>query len=118
MLWPLSEDFDTGFLLNRELIQISIGVYQVIFAFAQNLTIAVEDRFVLHEPTGETTWKPCLGCEAGRAASLLGHRTTRAVRNGSGIQLWFDRGFSLEITPTDEPCESFQINDNGRMILV
>lgn len=45
MLYELAKDADLTFLRGRELIQVAIGIYQVVFRFDQNVTISVEDSF-------------------------------------------------------------------------
>lgn len=118
MLSPLPDDFDLGFLEGRELIQVSIGLYQVIFSFFQNLTISIEDRFVFDGPSGRATWQQGETQAAAQTVALLGGRITRVLRRSSTIELQFDNSCSLSITPTDAPYESFQITHEGRTIVV
>ena len=118
MLYPLRDDVDLSFLNERELIQLSIGMHQVIFSFLNDLTITVEDRFVIEEPTGQTAWKPEAINEAARAVCLLGRTTKGVRRSGSALDLEFGAGYSLAITPVENEHESYQINDGGRLFIV
>ena len=118
MLYPLGDDVDLSFLEGRELIQVSIGIYQVIFGFAGELTITVEVCFVIEEPKGQTTWKPEAINEASRTVCLLGRTTKEVRRSGSALELQFGDGYSLTIRPVESRYESYQINDGRRLLIV
>ena len=118
MLYPLGDDIDLSFLEGQELIQVSIGIYQVIFSFVRDLTITVEDRFVIEEPTGQTIWTPEAINEASRTVCLLGRTTNGVRRNASALDLQFGGGYSLAITPVESGYESYQINHGGRVFIV
>jgi hypothetical protein len=116
MLYPLGDDVDLSFLEGRELIQVSIGIYQV--SFSKELTITVEDCFVIDEPKGQTTWKPEAIHEASRTVCLLGRTTKEVRRSGSALELQFGDGYSLAIRPVESRFESYQINDGRRLFIV
>lgn len=118
MLWPLKEDVDLSFLVGRELIQVSIGIYQVIFGFVGDLTISVEDCFEIEEPSRRITWIPEAVREAAQAVCLLGRNTEGIRRSDSVIELSFSGGYSLRIRPTNTNYESFQINNRGKLYIV
>jgi hypothetical protein len=53
----LRKDDDLNFLNGRECIQIAIGVYQVQFAFDEDVRISVEGEFRYFEGADELVWE-------------------------------------------------------------
>jgi hypothetical protein len=44
-MYGLKKTIDLGFLMDREVGQVAIGMYQVVFSFDEDVTIAVEGEF-------------------------------------------------------------------------
>jgi hypothetical protein len=110
MLYSLSEDADLSFLGERELIQVAIGLYQVIFCFDQEVSISVEDRFEITSKSETWTWTPGAKNVAESLVALLG-RVVEKVRvlPRSRVELAFSGGMQLVITPENHDYESYQI---------
>jgi hypothetical protein len=52
------EDVDLSFLNGRELVQVRIGLYQVIFNFDEHVAISVERKFRYFDGQDEWRWQP------------------------------------------------------------
>ncbi len=110
MLYSLSEEADLSFLNQRELIQIAIGVYQVIFHFDHNISISVEDRFEIDSGAEVVVWTPGAKNVAESMVALLGNVVEQArVLPLSCVALHFSSGVRLVIKPEASTYESYQI---------
>jgi hypothetical protein len=57
-MYGLREGMDLSFLRGREVIQIAIGVHQVIFAFDGDIGISLESEFcTARDSAGSSTWR-------------------------------------------------------------
>lgn len=54
--YGLRKDIDLTFLIDREVIQVAIGVYQVQFHFDQDVCISVQSSFTYSDSQQEWTW--------------------------------------------------------------
>jgi len=119
MIYSLGENQDLSFLEERELEQVAIGVYQVIFNFDQNMSIMVEDRFEFSSGSEVHVWKPGATSVAGITASLLGEKVKKVrVGSGSSVELVFSGNKRLMLTPEKSRYESYQITHRGGSIIV
>lgn len=118
-MYGLKEGTDLSFLKGRELIQLAIGCYQVIFAFDQETSISVESGYELHTNEGVTVWTPGKVQTAVSALGLLGRAITEVQGEVSGtLTLTFSGGDLLIISDSSKHYESYQITKPGCTIVV
>lgn len=67
----LKGNIDLSFLIDREVIQVAIGINQVIFAFDEDVTVSVEGQFEYSAAVGSVQWKPGAIHVAARSVGLL-----------------------------------------------
>jgi hypothetical protein len=77
-MYGLEKQIDLSFFAGREIIQVAIGVYQVQFAFDEDVTISAESEFRYFDGKAEWIWRPEPGSAsiAARAVALLGATIT------------------------------------------
>jgi hypothetical protein len=81
------KSIDLGFLRGREVGQVAIGMYQVIFGFSEDVTIAVEGEFGYSRGREKYTWKPEPGAAhiAACTVALLGATITSFEGHEDGM---------------------------------
>jgi hypothetical protein len=118
-MYGLTESIDLSFLNGRELIQIAIGRYQVIFAFDEQVTISVESSYEFRSEAGISVWTPGATQAAAAVLGLLGAIVTKAQGMTDGtLTLIFAGEKSIVILDTSKTFESYQINKPGSTIVV
>jgi uncharacterized protein DUF6188 len=118
-MYGLRSDIDLNFLIGREVIQIAIGVYQIIFAFDEDTTLSVEAEFLYSDGRTESTWKPGASHIAASTVSLLGATVVSFERNESGtLELLFSNGHRLVVRDSSKEFESYHITRPGETIVV
>jgi hypothetical protein len=120
-MYGLSKDLDLNFLNGREVVQVDIGVYQIQFAFDEDVIIYVESQFNYFDGQEEWIWKPEPGAAqiAARTVSLLSATIQNFDRQGNGtLILTFSNGGRLTILDSSPECESYQITRPGQTIVV
>jgi Family of unknown function (DUF6188) len=110
---------DLAFLNGREMVQVAIGVYQVIFAFDEEVTISVEYHFRYVPSSGSySDWKPGAKDAGAPALELLGSKVEQAQVGEDGtLELALSGGQRLVITSEDKGQESYHITRRGEMIV-
>jgi hypothetical protein len=68
-MYGLDTDVDLSFLRNREVIQVAVGLHQIVFAFDGEINVSVEGKCELRSSSRSTVW---LREPSGDAASMLG----------------------------------------------
>ena len=115
----LSADIDLSFLIGREVVQVSIGVAQIIFHFDDCVDISVESEFKIRRQGTLSAWevgKPNTACDA---LSLIGCKTDGVEGRLDGtLTMNFTGGISLIILDTNKEYESYQITKVGATIVV
>jgi len=115
----LKKDVDLSFLTGREVVQVAIGMYQVIFAFDEDVSISVEGAFTYSDRARETVWKPTSPDAAASAVVLLGTKVEQAKGEENGtLTLTFSNGGCLTIPDSSREYESYQITRPGETIVV
>jgi hypothetical protein len=118
-MYGLNRSIDLSFLRNRELIQVAIGLHQVIFAFDDDVTISVEGQFEHVSPMGSTEWRPGASELAANAVKLLGATVKSVVGQENGtLELAFSNGNCLIVRDVSSDYESYQITRRGQTIIV
>jgi hypothetical protein len=120
-MYGLNKDIDLKFLNGRESIQIAIGVYQIQFAFDEDVRVSVEGEFRYFDGGTEVVWKPEPDFPqiAARTVALLGAtiESFEGRENGT-LTLIFSNGHRLIIPDSSQEYESYTITCPGRTIVV
>jgi len=120
-MYGLKSHIDLSFLNGREVGQVAIGVFQIIFGFDGDMTISVEGEFRYFNGESELVWKAKPGSAhiAARAVALLGATIENfdAHENGT-LVLAFSNGHRLTILDSSQQYESYQITRPGQIIVV
>jgi hypothetical protein len=120
-MYGLRKDIDLGFLRDREVIQVAIGVYQIQFGFDEDVRISVEGQFAYFDGQEEWVWKPEQGAAqiAARTVALLGAtiQSFEGQENGT-LTLMFSNGQRLTIVDNSKEYESYDITRPGKTIVV
>lgn len=118
-MYGLSIETDVSFLINRELIQVCIGLYQVILNFDESVSISLECDFE-HLFQNETLIENnTLPTSASTLLKLLGAKISDINNQGNGnLELVFSNDSVLRIFDSNEDEESYQIVFDGKEIVV
>ena len=115
----LNHNMDVQFLRGRELIQIAIGLYQVIFVFDDEITISVENHFRYIAFENSVEWLPGAKHIAGKTIELLGGLIEEicSLENGT-LEIKFGNGHHLVFNAESTGFESYQITKRGEIIVI
>jgi hypothetical protein len=108
-MYGLNKDINLSFLGGREVGQVAIGIYQIIFGFDEDVTISAYSQFNYFDGRDEWIWKPEPGVVqiAARTLSLLGTtiENFEGHENGS-LSLVFANGQRLIFLDSSKEYES------------
>jgi uncharacterized protein DUF6188 len=117
----LSKDVDLNFLNGRQVEQVAIGVYEIIFGFDEDVKITAYSQISYFDGQEEWIWKPEPGAAqiAARTVSLLGAtiQSFEGQENGT-LSLMFSNGQRLTILDSSKEYESYDITRHGSTIVV
>jgi hypothetical protein len=118
-MYGLDTTIDLSFLMGRELIQIAIGIHQVIFVFDHSTSLAVESEFSLTWREGASIWRAGMPTAAAPALRLLGAAVdgVRGQEDGT-LEIEFSGGNSLKVLDNKKEFESYTITRPGQTIVV
>jgi hypothetical protein len=106
-------------LRHREVIQIAIGVYQVIFCFDKDVEVSVEGHFNYVHNSVAVDWYPQAIQVAAMTVELLGSNVLDVQKvDDDGLRLSFSNGDLLTITRPNQNFESYQVTGTGVGIIV
>lgn len=109
----------TELLQNKEIVQLAIGVYQVVFGFVEDIALSVESCFRYVSDSETVEWRPREIQAAAKAAKLIGHTVVTAKENDDGsLQLSFSNGDLLTVVRTGDGFESYQVTGHGVTLVV
>ena len=119
-MYGIGDKNSCNLLIDKELIQICIGLYHLILKFADNLAISAECELCLKYPDGseikildhEPVNFACLTCLLGRVVENV------KVEDDEELSLFFSGGFQLSIFDSNKSEESFTISMNGYEMVV
>jgi hypothetical protein len=120
-MYGFKKEIDLSFLAGRELIQVTIGSFQVQFRFDEDVAVSVEAEFRYFDGQQEWIWRrePSSPPIAGRAAAMLGARITSFESSENGtLALTFSNGHRLTIVDAFKEYESYDITRPGHTIIV
>lgn len=109
----------TELLQNREVVQLAIGVYQVVFGFDGDIALSVESCFRYASDSETVEWRPREIHAATKTAKLIGHTVTNVHESEDGsLQLSFSNGDLLTVMRTGNGFESYQLTGRGVTLVV
>ncbi|HWA94406.1 MAG TPA: DUF6188 family protein [Terracidiphilus sp.] len=120
-MYGLNEDVDLEFLDGRELIQLCVGVHQLIFNFDELVTISVEGKFSYFDSDHEAVLQPTpqTSTSIARTAALLGSSIKKYTSAADGtLILEFSNQHRLTLFDSDPRFEAYTIKSPGRTIVV
>lgn len=116
-MFGLPEDFDGSFLVGRSLLQVCIGLHEVIFRFDEDVDITVESEFrVAVGGEGQVFESPPEGGAASLALLQQVVSEARGTKDGT-LTLVFPSGV-LELYDTSANYESYQVRGHGELYVV
>jgi hypothetical protein len=113
-VYGLKDDADVMFLLDRELLQVRIGKYNIELCFDGDVAIDVECKISLDEADRIS------GLRAATALlTLIGSRIRKLRIPGDGdLVLEFDEGPSLTLHDSNRNFESYQLRGPAKHVIV
>lgn len=118
-MYGLPPDFDPGFFVGAELVQVCIGASDLILNFEPDVSLTI---------TSSVAYAPAVGAarnfenlaDAGRAISvLLGESITSAEAAGGGtLRLGFRSGAAIDIFDDSDQFESYLVKHGQQVIVV
>jgi hypothetical protein len=118
-MYGLKREIDLTFLQGRELIQVAIGMYQVIFNFDGDVSISIEGQFEHTSKVNSSEWRPGNPAMAVTTVNLLSAKVEAVHGQEDGtLKLTFSNGDRLVIRDASTEYESYQISRRGETIIV
>ena len=118
-MYGLPEGIDLGFLQNRQLLQVCIGLNEAILNFDDELSITIMTD-IYHEATdGKVAVYEQCPFSASMLSQFLGCSIVEATWNTEGaLRMRFSNGDSLEIRDDSKVYECYQIRHHDGLIVV
>ncbi len=118
-MYRVPDNTDWSFLVDRELLQVCIGLHQVSLRFDGDVAINIECEFN-HSPANTTSSRsPGLPTKAASLVSLIGTKIASAAsKDTKTLAIAFRNNETLEIYDSNTSYESFQVFAAGREIIV
>jgi len=119
-MYGLSKDEKLDFLLEKELIQVAIGLNQVILNFYMDISIDIGGEFNHLRNSRSLIKNKKLPRSAISLVELLGAHITDIKNSGDGtLELLFSNGDRLQIFDSEKNYESYTITlPDGTMVVV
>ena len=115
----LQKETDLAFFIEKELLQVCVGLYQVILNFSDEVDIKIESLFNHKNSNESLTKENILPGSAISLLRLLGCTVSESSNIGNGtLELKFSNGDLLHIFDSDTGYESYQINSPDSKIIV
>ncbi len=118
-MYGLPQDTDLTFLKGKQLLQVCIGYNEVILHFDGNVTITAQTE-IGHNSGRELSaiYKTAIPAAPALVRFLHESVLNASVVSPGTLKLDFSNGEGLEIYDTSSQYESYQINYEGRTIVV
>jgi hypothetical protein len=120
-VYGLRKDTNLSFLMGREVQQVAIGDYEIIFGLDGDIRISVESEFGYFDGQREWVWRPEPGASliAAHSATLLGATIQSYEGRANGtLVLAFPNGRRLTVLDSNKEFESYDITRPGQTIVV
>ncbi len=118
-MYGLNKNIDLSFLIDRQLEQVAIGLYQVQLRFDQDASISLECQFD-HISNGESLiTSKNLPSSASSFLQLIGSKIVRVENHGNGnIEIIFSDQSVVKVFDDQKSYESYQITAPGIELIV
>lgn len=117
-MYGLPSDLDLGFIVGSTLLQVCIGQNEVILRFDMEISITIESRFLVRDPSGHEAVFESAPRGAASLVNLLAESVVGVNGDEDGtLRLSFGKGGILEVYDASKEYESYQIQ-HGRVIHV
>lgn len=118
-MYGLPANMDWNFLVGRELIQMCVGIHQVLLRFDGDVSVSIECVFEHSFPGAKTHSCTNLAHRAKSLVTLLGTRVERVDgKSHEALVLSFSNHETLQIHDSNEMHESFLVHAPGIEIVV
>jgi hypothetical protein len=120
-MYGLNDDVDLGFLMNKAIIQICLGKYQIILRLGDSTSISVEGKmkYTMHTSPVKDIEINCSEEHAGILQRLFDVPIVRTeVKPPGDLLLWFGNNDQLVIYDSKPSFESYQISGGSGTIVV
>jgi Family of unknown function (DUF6188) len=108
-----------SFLVGREVLQICVGLHQVILRFDGEVSMDIECEFDHSGATAKVPFGATLPSKAAGLVSLLGSKVASvASESGKTLAIVFTNKEILKIHDSNEIYESFQVTSPDKEIIV
>ena len=115
----LESEKDFEFLKYKDLVQVCVGLNQVILRFDDDIVISIETPLTLQNEAGSKITYESNKDIGKELMSLLGERIVNvSVVRPRILRLAFNTGTVVDLIEDEEPYESFHIKSKGRVIVV
>lgn len=119
-LYDLTDPSDLQFILNKELLQICVGKYQIILKCEEKVVIDIECESVVSIFGNDIkqVWRPDAKFESNSLFLFLGKRIIEyEVLKDNGLRLCFENVGSLTLVTHDQ-FESYSVANDSHNIIV
>lgn len=118
-MYTLEKNLDFTFMLEKELIQICVGSYQVLLHFSEDLTITIESNYRLITSEEDINLEADNPKDAARLFPLLGKKIKHVESvEKNEIRLQFSDETILALCGEDEGMESYAITMRDKEIII
>jgi hypothetical protein len=122
-VYGLPPDFDASFFIGRTLTQTWFQEYSVQFLFSYDLadgpTISLQSTYLFRFGTGAEVERAEVPVGSSSVMQVIGKHVVHASGTTDGtLRIEFEGGASIEFLDDNEAHESYQIQADGRQIIV
>ena len=118
-MYGLPKDVDLSFLNSREVIQICVGIHQLVVNFDGDACISVESAIESQSDGDAVTWSSGSVSGASAILDVLGtHSRSITVSDNGCLELKFTNGSVLRIFDSNEDYESYELHGPDKHIIV
>jgi hypothetical protein len=115
----MREGFDASFLVGKQLLQVAIGVNEVIFRFDEGFDILAATNFDVCFDGESSSWTAGSPESASCVLGLLGQTISKVeVVSESLLRIKFASGSSVDLKDDSDQFESFTISRPGSILVV
>jgi hypothetical protein len=119
-MYKINKNISFEFLKGKELLQICVGKYQMIFNFEDSISVSIESKFILKlSHDYYERWESSSKDIPIRTFELLNHKIVDVfIPNEMTLQLIFENGDEMMIYDSKDNYESFQVTHKAGCIIV
>ena len=118
-MYGLEKSLNLQFLIGRELLQLCIGLCQVIMRFSEDTSISIECDLRFTGKNGEIIYLLDIPESSKYLFCLLGMEIVDVMKKDAGdLTLVFSNGFELTLIDSNESTESYTITTPEQEVVV